>query len=153
MQVCSQKVLASRKTWIGTINWTDFLRSYNLVKHEGALYDRTKTTTKPRNIQMNLKATGGTISFGKRRCDICREYDIATSCLTRMGKEASTSGSFHEKDNRPGQEELIRLRKKPAVKTENDILKTSGADPETKVNVIKANAHKIPVSAMCRTHR
>ena len=49
---------------------------------------------------------------GKRRCDICREYDIATSLFDKWVKQASNSGSFHEKDNRtPEQEELIRLRK------------------------------------------
>ena len=48
----------------------------------------------------------------KRRCDICREYDIATSLFDKWVKQASNSGSFHEKDNRtPEQEELIRLRK------------------------------------------
>ncbi|MVQ46217.1 transposase, partial [Roseburia intestinalis] len=47
---------------------------------------------------------------GKRRCDICREYDIATSLFDKWVKQASNSGSFHEKDNRtPEQEELIRL--------------------------------------------
>ena len=48
---------------------------------------------------------------GKRRCDICREYDIATSLFDKWVKQASNSGSFHEKDNRtPEQEELIRHR-------------------------------------------
>ena len=48
---------------------------------------------------------------GKRRCDICREYDIATSLF--------------DKDNRtPEQEELIRLRKEnQQLRMENDILK------------------------------
>ena len=35
---------------------------------------------------------------GKRRCDICREYDIATSLFDKWVKQASNSGSFHEKD-------------------------------------------------------
>ncbi|MFQ9530387.1 MAG: IS3 family transposase [Roseburia intestinalis] len=89
---------------------------------------------------------------GKRRCDICREYDIATSLFDKWVKQASNSGSFHEKDNRtPEQEELIRLRKEnQQLRMENDILKPSGADLRTKVNVIKANAHKYSVSAMCR---
>ena len=40
-------------------------------------------------------------------------------------KQASNSGSFHEKDNRtPEQEELIRLRKEnQQLRMENDILK------------------------------
>ena len=62
---------------------------------------------------------------GKRRCDICREYDIATSLFDKWVKQASNSGSFHEKDNRtPEQEELIRLRKEnQKLRMENDILK------------------------------
>lgn len=36
---------------------------------------------------------------GKRKCDICREYDIATSLLDKWLKQSATSGSFHEKDN------------------------------------------------------
>ena len=49
---------------------------------------------------------------GKRRCDICREYDIATSLFDKWVKQEEYSGSFHEKDNRtPEQQELIRLRK------------------------------------------
>ena len=62
---------------------------------------------------------------GKRRCDICREYDIATSLFDKWVKQASNSGSFHEKDNRtPEQEELIRLRKEnQQLRMENDILK------------------------------
>jgi small subunit ribosomal protein S1 len=35
---------------------------------------------------------------GKRRCDICREYDIATSLFDKWVKQASNSGSFHEKE-------------------------------------------------------
>ena len=62
---------------------------------------------------------------GKRRCDICREYDIATSLFDKWVKQASNSGSFHKKDNRtPEQEELIRLRKEnQQLRMENDILK------------------------------
>ena len=62
---------------------------------------------------------------GKRRCDICREYDISTSLFDKWVKQADNSGSFHEKDNRtPEQEELIKLRKEnQQLKMENDILK------------------------------
>lgn len=62
---------------------------------------------------------------GKRRCDICREYDISTSRFDKWVKQADNSGSFHEKDNRtPEQEELIKLRKEnQQLKMENDILK------------------------------
>ncbi|MCI8668553.1 MAG: transposase [Lachnospiraceae bacterium] len=37
---------------------------------------------------------------GKRRCDICREYDISTSLFDKLVKQANHSSSFHEKDNR-----------------------------------------------------
>lgn len=62
---------------------------------------------------------------GKRRCDICREYDISTSLFDKWVKQADNSGSFHKKDNRtPEQEELIKLRKEnQQLKMENDILK------------------------------
>ncbi len=61
----------------------------------------------------------------KRRCDICREYDIAHSLFDKWVKQAENSGSFHEKDNRtPEQEELIKFRKEiQPLKMENDILK------------------------------
>lgn len=61
----------------------------------------------------------------KRRCDICREYDISTFVFDKWVKQAANSGSFHEKDNRtPEQEELIKLRKEnQQIKMENDILK------------------------------
>ena len=62
---------------------------------------------------------------GKRKCDICREYDIATSLLDKWLKQSATSGSFHEKDNRSTeQQELIELRKRnKQLEMENDILK------------------------------
>ncbi len=62
---------------------------------------------------------------GKRRCDICREYDIANSLFDKWVKQEQNSGSFHEKDNcTPEQEEPIRLRKEiQQLKMENDILK------------------------------
>lgn len=62
---------------------------------------------------------------GKRKCDICREYDIANSLFDKWLKQAENSGSFHEKDNRtPEQEKLIRLRKENRqLLMENDILK------------------------------
>ena len=62
---------------------------------------------------------------GKRKCDICKEYDIAHSLFDKWVKQAENSGSFHEKDNRtPEQEELLKLRKEnQQLKMENDILK------------------------------
>ena len=54
---------------------------------------------------------------GKRRCDICREYDIATSLFDKWVKQASNSGSFHEKITglRTGRTDPASERK-PAVK-------------------------------------
>lgn len=62
---------------------------------------------------------------GKRKCDIIREYDIASSLLDKWITQADNSGSFHEKDNRtPEQEELLKLRKEnQRLLMENDILK------------------------------
>ena len=62
---------------------------------------------------------------GKRRCDICQEYDISTSLLDKWVKQAKTSSSFREKDNRsPEQEELRKLQKENRhLRMENDILK------------------------------
>jgi transposase len=62
---------------------------------------------------------------GKRKCDICREYDIATSLLDKWLKQSETSGSFREKDNRsPEQQELVELHKRlKQLEMENDILK------------------------------
>lgn len=49
---------------------------------------------------------------GKRKCDILREYDIASSLLDRWIQQEESTGSFKEKDNRtPEQQELIELRK------------------------------------------
>ena len=50
---------------------------------------------------------------GKRKCDIVREYDISSSLLDKWIKQATSTGSFKEKDNRSEEEqELIQLRKK-----------------------------------------
>ena len=62
---------------------------------------------------------------GKRKCDIVREYDIASSLLDKWIAQSDNSGSFKEKDNRTEeQQELINLRKQNRqLKMENDILK------------------------------
>jgi transposase len=62
---------------------------------------------------------------GKRKCDIIKEYDIAASVLDKWIKQAETTGSFKEKDNRSEIEnELIELRKRnKQLEMENDILK------------------------------
>lgn len=62
---------------------------------------------------------------GKRKCEIIREYDIASSLLDKWIQQADNSGSFKEKDNlTPEQKELIELRKRnKQLEMENDILK------------------------------
>ena len=62
---------------------------------------------------------------GKRKCDIIREYDIASSLLDKWIAQSNHSGSFREKDNRSAEEvELLKLRKENRqLKMENDILK------------------------------
>jgi len=35
---------------------------------------------------------------GKRKKDICREYDLSQSLLDRWIKQATTTGSFRDKD-------------------------------------------------------
>ena len=53
------------------------------------------------------------------------KWICSTSLFDKWVKQASNSGSFHEKDNRtPEQEELIWLRKEnQQLRMENDILK------------------------------
>lgn len=85
-----------------------------------------KQRRKPRSYTDELKKQLVDLYHsGKRKCDICREYDIANSLFDKWLKQAENSGSFHEKDNRtPEQEELIRLRKENRqLLMENDILK------------------------------
>ena len=62
---------------------------------------------------------------GKSRAVIVAEYDLTPSALDRWIKQAQTSGSFKEKDNRSTEEnELIAVRKElQRLKMENDILK------------------------------
>ncbi|EJL46186.1 transposase [Brevibacillus sp. CF112] len=62
---------------------------------------------------------------GKTRAAIVEEYDLTASALDRWIKQAQTTGSFKEKDNRSSEEEeLITLRKEnQRLKMEVDILK------------------------------
>ncbi len=62
---------------------------------------------------------------GKSRAAIVEEYDLTASALDRWIKQAQTTGSFKEKDNRSSEEnELIALRKEnQRLKMEVDILK------------------------------
>jgi transposase len=62
---------------------------------------------------------------GKSRLAIIEEYELTASALDRWIKQAQTSGSFNEKDNRsPEENELIALRKEnQRLKMEVDILK------------------------------
>ena len=86
----------------------------------------TKQKRKPRKYKDEFKQQLVDLYHsGKRKCDICREYDIVPSLFNKWVKQAENSGSFHEKDNRtPEQEELLKLRKENRqLKMENDILK------------------------------
>lgn len=67
----------------------------------------------------------GLYENGKSRAAIVAEYDLTASALDRWIKQAQTTGSFKEKDNRSSEEnELIALRKEnQRLKMENDILK------------------------------
>ncbi|WP_225999293.1 IS3 family transposase [Paenibacillus sp. BJ-4] len=87
---------------------------------------------------------------GKSRAAIVEEYGLTASALDRWIKQAQTTGSFKEKDNRlPEENELIALRKElQRLRMENDILK-SCADHGTKVAIIQNNRDKYSVSAMC----
>ncbi|GAC42539.1 transposase and inactivated derivative [Paenibacillus popilliae ATCC 14706] len=62
---------------------------------------------------------------GKSRADIVEIFDLTASALDRWMKQAQTTGSFSEKDNRsPEENELIAFRKEnQRLKMENDILK------------------------------
>lgn len=62
---------------------------------------------------------------GKSRAAIVEEYELTASALDRWIKQAKTTGSFKEKDNRsPEENELIALRKElQRLRMENDILK------------------------------
>ncbi|WP_438503655.1 IS3 family transposase [Ectobacillus ponti] len=88
---------------------------------------------------------------GKSRADIAREYDITPSALDRWISNHQKTGSFTAEDNRSAEEnELMQLRKEnQRLKMEVDIFKAGRADHGTKIDVIRANAHKYSVSAMC----
>ncbi|AWB46068.1 IS3 family transposase [Paenibacillus sp. CAA11] len=88
---------------------------------------------------------------GKSRVAIVEEYGLTASALDRWIKQAQTSGSFKEKDNRWSDEnELVALRKEnQRLKMEVDIFKASRADHGTKVAIIQNNRDKYSVSAMC----
>ncbi|KJD38700.1 transposase [Paenibacillus polymyxa] len=62
---------------------------------------------------------------GKSQASIVEEYGLTASALDRWIKQAQTSGSFKEKDNRSSDEnELMALRKEnQRLKMEVDILK------------------------------
>lgn len=62
---------------------------------------------------------------GKPRSEIIREYELTQSALNKWIKQAQTSGSFKEKDNRSEQDQkLLDLEKENRqLRMENDILK------------------------------
>jgi transposase len=62
---------------------------------------------------------------GKCKCDIIREYDIASSLLDKLIQQTNNSGSFKEKDNLTSElKGLIVVQKRNKyLEMENDILK------------------------------
>ena len=71
---------------------------------------------------VNLYNTG---NYSQKQ--LMREYDLTETALSRWIRQANTSGSFKEKDNRtPEENELIALRKQnKQLLMENDILKAA----------------------------
>ncbi|KZE74384.1 transposase [Paenibacillus elgii] len=67
----------------------------------------------------------GLYENGKSRAAIVEEYGLTASALDRWIKQAQTTGSFKEKDNRSTEEnELMALCKEvQRLRMENDILK------------------------------
>lgn len=67
----------------------------------------------------------GLYENGKSRAALVEEYGLTASALDRWIKQAQTTGSFKEKDNRSSEEnELIALQKEnQRLKMEVDILK------------------------------
>ena len=133
---------------LATLTAKDFIDVVRLHAQDGVdfvtlhcgITRKTIEQIKKHKRKMNIVSRGGSLVFawmsmtGEENpfyeyfddiLDICREYDIATSLFDKWVKQASNSGSFHEKDNRtPEQEELIRLRKEnQQLRMENDILK------------------------------
>jgi putative transposase len=88
---------------------------------------------------------------GKPRAEIIREYDLTPSSLDNWIRRINATGSAKECDNRtPESTELLKLRKEnQKLKMENDILKQA-ALILAQVIVIRQNAHKYSVSAMCK---
>ena len=63
----------------------------------------------------------------KNRAELMREYELTETALSRWIRQANSSVSFREKDNRtPEENELIRLNKElKQLKMENEILKAA----------------------------
>jgi len=93
----------------------------------------------------------GLHASGKPRGEIIKEYDLTPSAFDKWVRQHKATGSFEEKDNRtPEQEELLKLRKEnQRLAMENDILKQAALIMRRMVDVIRNNAHKYSVSAMC----
>ncbi|WP_409241411.1 IS3 family transposase [Enterococcus faecium] len=88
---------------------------------------------------------------GKPRVEIIREYELTASAFDKWVKQSKTSGSFKEKIILRLNKKLLELRKRnQQLEMENDIFKASSADIRTKRQVIDANKHLYPISAMCR---
>jgi|GEM_PF-341017 len=81
---------------------------------------------------------------GKSRAAIVEKYDLTASALDRWIKQAQTTGSFKEKDNRsPEENELITMRKElQRLRMENDIIKQAALIMGRKVASIQNNRDK-----------
>lgn len=79
------------------------------------------------------------------------EYGLTSSALDRWIKQAQTSGSFKEKDNRFARGERINrfAKRTPASENGERYFKASRADHGTKVAIIQNNRDKYSGSAMC----
>ncbi|GGA34551.1 hypothetical protein GCM10010917_19790 [Paenibacillus physcomitrellae] len=78
------------------------------------------------HLQQNLRDKWSSyMKTGNQELPPVKEYELSPSALDRWIKQAQTSGSFSEKDNRSAEEnELIALRKRvQRLEMENDILK------------------------------
>ena len=112
----------------------------------------TKQKRKPRKYTDEFKQQLVDLYHsGKRRYDICREYDIAHSLFDKWVKQAENSDLSMKKTTAPRAGRTAKTPQgKPTAENGERHFKTGGADLRTKVNVIKANTHKYSVSAKNR---
>ena len=98
------------------------LKNYITDKNSMKRRARRTYTDEFKQQIVNLYNTG---NYSQKQ--LMREYDLTETALSRWIRQANTSGSFKEKDNRtPEENELIALRKQnKQLLMENDILKAA----------------------------